>query len=193
MWGLWAPIGDGVELSGPLPGHQQTVPRAELWAALQAVRHAIGPVLLLIDNELVCMGVARLGADPLRFQVDLRSEMADLWRDLQQLLLERPASFCSAIWVPSHGLEAASDPDAEEKRLAKLRRARAQQGWQEEWLLHNDRADKAAGRARQRHPVPTAAVDRVKRVGKLAKRTLRAAVEAVEAAGRCHPGRQRAS
>ena len=88
-------------MGGPLPGEQQTVPRAELQAALQAVVRAVAPILLLIDNEEVCQGVARVGGDPEGYDVELRSELADLWRELRQVLLHKPPGFCSSIWAPS--------------------------------------------------------------------------------------------
>ena len=79
----------------------------------------------------------------------------------------------------------------EQKRLDKLSRARAQAGWHEDWLLYNDRADKAAGRARERHPVPAAVQARVRQVDDVARRALRAAVCAVEASAAARPARQR--
>ena len=191
-WGLWAPLGEGVSLGGALPGDVQTVPRAELWAALQAVRFAIAPVLLLIDNEIVFEGVARVSADPHSFALNLHSEMVDLWRELRDELVSKPPHFCSALWVPSHAMEVLRDPELEEKRLEKLRRARSQHGWQERWLLYNDRADAAAARARDRHPVPAACVNRLKAVDGVARRVLHASVAALEGAFAAAPvGRRR--
>ena len=76
-----------------------------------------------------------------------------------------------------------ADPELEQKRRDKLQQARAQSHWQEIWMAYNDHADKAATRARRRHPVPVEEVARVKRIDCLARRALLAAVEAVQAAG----------
>ena len=160
-WGLWAPLAGGVSLEGPLPGKEQTVPRAELWAVLAAVQHAVAPILLLIDNEVVWSGVAAVSRSPVDYPIDLRSEMADLWRELKEILQDKAAGFCDAIWVPSHAMQPLTDPDLEAKRCEKLRRARSQANWREEWLEYNDRADQAATRARRRHPVQPDAVARV--------------------------------
>ena len=116
------------------------------------------------------------------FTLNLRSEMVDLWRALRDELVAKPPNFCSAVWVPSHAMEAFSDPELEQKRLEKLRRARSQHGWQELWLTYNDRADAAAGRARDRHPVSAQSVARVHAVDSVARRALHASVEALEGA-----------
>ena len=70
----------------------------------------------------------------------------------------------------------------EEKRQDKLRRARAQDGWDEAFLHYNDMADGAARRARDRFPVPAWAQRRIQAVDSLARRTLRATVEVLDEA-----------
>ena len=123
-----------------------------------------------------------MSRDPGQFQLDLRSEMADLWRHLQRLLVARPAAFCKSIWVPSHAMEEEADPEREEKRQDKLRRARAQGGWDEAFLHYNDMADGAARRARDHFPVPAWAKRRIQAVDSLARRALHAAVEVLDEA-----------
>ena len=111
--------------------------------------------------------------------MDKCSELADLWRELKDLLVEKPRGFCDTVWVPSHAMEEFADVDLERKRREKLERARAQTNWQELWLTYNDHADSVAKRARERHPVPREVVARVRRVDSLAKRALLASVGAV--------------
>ena len=131
--------------------------------------------------------MALVGRDPAAFQVNLKSELADLWRQLRVYLLDKPAGFCTSIWVPSHAMVAETDPEREEKRQEKLQRAKAQRGWHEEWLVYNEHADKAAGRAKNRHPVPRTAVERIGRVDALARQSLKAAAQAVEDAALALP------
>ena len=52
-----------------------------------------------------------------------------------------------------------SYPEKEQKRLEKLRRARAQHGWNEAWLEHNDKADQDAGRKNKLRPRPQQQLD----------------------------------
>ena len=135
----------GVALGGLFSGVQQAVPRAELWAVLLAVEHASGATEFPIDNEMVCNGMAFMSRDPSAYQIDLSSEMADIWTALEEILVDKRLGFCSAVWV---AMEVLPDPELEQKRLDKLRRARAQPAWQEDRLGYNDRADQAATRAR---------------------------------------------
>ena len=85
-------------------------------------------------------------------------------------------------------------PEKERKRLEKLERARSQAGWSEEWLHYNDCADRVAGRARDRFPVPAELVNHVQRVDGLAGRAFLAAAASVDEAAAARPvsdGRRR--
>ena len=54
-------------------------------------------------------------------------------------------------------------------------------------MLFNDNADKAAGRARDRHPIPAGSIAKVQQVDELARQTQRAAVVAVDEAAAARP------
>ena len=80
--------------AGPVPG-AQSVQRAELFAAVQAVAFARGPVCVVTDSQYVARGVERLLGWP-RPPEWVRSDLwARLWRAAH-------AGVLVARWVPAH-------------------------------------------------------------------------------------------
>ena len=80
--------------AGPVPG-AQSVQRAELYAAVQAVALARGPVLVVTDSQYVANGVARLQGRPRPPEWRHADLWARLWRAAHGGVL-------SARWVPAH-------------------------------------------------------------------------------------------
>ena len=80
--------------AGPVPG-AQSVQRAELYAAVQAVALAHGPVRVVTDSQYVANGIMRLPGRPRPPEW----KHADLWVRLWQAAR---AGVLSARWVPAH-------------------------------------------------------------------------------------------
>ena len=115
--------------SGPLPGIVQTIDRAELWAALEAMAWARSfqvKACLWTDSSYVKDGMGYL----LRhFTVPCQWKNKDLWDRALQLL------------VSSEGL-------FEFRKVAAHQVLDPHQPWAQQWIAHwNDIADKAAKRA----------------------------------------------
>ena len=87
--------------SGPLPGVRQTSDRAELQAALQAVKwqlHFGAEMHLWMDAKYVSDGIARI----LRYgEIDCSANQ-DLWSPLTDLVNQVPPGRLMPHWVPSH-------------------------------------------------------------------------------------------
>ncbi len=83
--------------SGPLPGRQQTVPRAELHALVQAFACTKGDLILTTDSEYVFKGYHR---GP-RWR---HASNADLWSQLWSAYASRTGKF-QLFWGPSHELQ----------------------------------------------------------------------------------------
>ena len=83
-------------ISGTLPGRQQTVARAELYALYMAVLHTEGDLVVVSDNK----GVVIRAKDVLAgLPVGPRGAHADLWKSFQRAAEGRTIG---VRWVPSH-------------------------------------------------------------------------------------------
>ena len=152
-WGFYSVALDRT-LCGPLPGAAPTVLRAELWALLEVFRRAapVGDLLLLVDNLIAVNGLGdliRAGPGKAPWLTGPQCQDADLWRAIADEIAGLPGLAMRVRWVPSHLRDADADP---QKAQAKLDKARAQDGWDESWLDHNDRADRAARRGLELNP-----------------------------------------
>ena len=111
---------------GPVPGLAQTVPRAELWAAISALKWGLwvrAAIIVWADSAYVVKGIRAI----MNGCFCLPSENADLWLLVQDLTLQYSAEDLKAQHVPSH-----LDPCSCESAL-------------EEWLAHwNNRVDRLA-------------------------------------------------
>eukprot|EP00959_Pyramimonas_sp_CCMP1952_P419120 8779354-Pyramimonas_sp.AAC.1 len=79
-WGI--AMMTGQELSGithgPLPGHQQSIPRAELHAVVQVLRQRIVPMHIRTD----CLGIVDGPMKGAAWRAHPRRPNSDLWRQL---------------------------------------------------------------------------------------------------------------
>eukprot|EP00959_Pyramimonas_sp_CCMP1952_P236566 4943863-Pyramimonas_sp.AAC.1 len=83
-WGVAMMNGQALQgiAYGPLPGHQQSVPRAELYAVIQVLRHRLLPIHIRTD----CLGtVDGLMGGP-EWCTHPRRQHCDLWRVLWQII-----------------------------------------------------------------------------------------------------------
>ena len=108
-----------------------------------------------MDNEAVVRGLRRLRSARAASEA---GEAADLWRQISQLAVPT-LDYWDVVWVPSHTGDL--EPAKAERRL---RRARQQARWAEEWLQANEDADAAAERGLEGHALPAATVRRVRNI-----------------------------
>ncbi len=81
-----------------MPGSEQSAPRAELFAALWALRHAGGPLTLVSDCEGLVKGWAQ---QQQQLQQPRRGPLADIWREIDRCRNELHFH-ASVRWVPGH-------------------------------------------------------------------------------------------
>ena len=81
------------ELYGPLPGHWQTILRAELYALLMFLLHACPPFCMAIDNLTVMKGLSRGKA----WCCAPRRAHADLWRRIWFKIEDLGVSGCMRV------------------------------------------------------------------------------------------------
>ena len=106
-YGVWFGPNDERNKELPLTVHEkQTITRAELTAALHAIKNKTPgkPLLIVSDSELVCVGLQSKCEKWARHKwVGSRGPLAhkDLWTELWERW-QLPADSVEILWVPSH-------------------------------------------------------------------------------------------
>ena len=128
-WGTVNASTDKIIGSGHVPGLAQTVPRAELWAAICALRWGIwvrACIIIWSDSAYVVRGIRAI----LQGTSDTATDNADLWALVQDLVLAYGEDELHIQHVASHVCQTACESPLEE------------------WLAHwNNRVDRLAGLA----------------------------------------------
>eukprot|EP00973_Karenia_brevis_P093986 12420192-Karenia_brevis.AAC.1 len=119
----------------PLEGLRQTNQRAELMAVKAALTHEARPCEIRSDSEYVVKGCTK-HLNKWRKENFLEGDHDDLWRDISNILLARPADSVLFTWVTGH----ATWIDVKSGRVAR------------ENKLGNDFADFLARSGAARHP-----------------------------------------
>lgn len=122
-------------ISFPLDGPRQTNQRAELVAVKLALTHETRPLEIRSDSQYVVDGCTKY-LPKWRRENFLEVDHDDLWRDISNLLLARPADDVRLTWVKGH----ASWKDVKQGSVAR------------EDKLGNDYADLLARRGAAQHP-----------------------------------------
>ena len=93
--------GEGGHLRGPLPGEQQSVYRAELFAVCRALETSPSGVTVVSD----CLGVVQQADSFIKgARLAPRRHHADLWRRVQTAAAFKAARGEAVVfrWVPAH-------------------------------------------------------------------------------------------
>ena len=144
--GVFFSKGNARNLAFTLPGREQTNNRAELTAALAAVRSHAGPVEVRSDSQYVVSQAAQL----LRGEKVHPKANVDLWKEMEQEIGARQSSDLVFTWVKAH----TTLRDVEKGRTTAQNKC------------GNDAADALASAAAQQHEAPAglmAAAQRRKR------------------------------